>query len=545
MANSSKEIKVMPSVRVVPDAPRAPGAAEPSADRGPVDTSRNAAPQQGAGGAAPETAASSLRRIMGSSPVKPATGATVSAIARPPARPIGAGEFPSVRAEAAPAPTTSAPQSLAAAPKGPPQPLVGERPAAQPRTVAPAPRLPEAVPRPLGAPFKPGTPTGSPVPVKGPSVKPVAGPAVVKARHHGILVSFIALVMLPLVIAASYLWLVAVDQYASTVGFSVRTEDTQSSLGLLAGIRSLSGGGSSDADILYDYIHSQELVEALDKEIDLRGIYSAAWPKDPFFAYDPDGSIEDLVDHWKHKVRIDYDTSTGLMTLRVLAFTPEAATIVAERIVALSTQKINDLSLDARADATRYAQEEMDRALERLKDAREALTNFRMRTQVVDPLADLQGQMGIVNSLQAQLAESYVELDLLRVSTTPTDPRITQIEQRIVVIQNRMAEERLKFGKDGKGPGGEDYATTVAEFERLTVDREFAEQTYHVALAAYDAAQAEALRKSRYLATHIQPTIAAKSEYPARWTLLGLTGFFLLMAWSVGVLIYYSVRDRR
>lgn len=373
----------------------------------------------------------------------------------------------------------------------------------------------------------------------------LAPAAEIRPRHRGILASFVMLVLLPVLLSAAYLWLVAKDQYASTLGFSVRTEEISSSLDLLGGITRLSGGGSSDSDILYDYIHSQELVQDLDSQIDLRAIYAQGWPEDPVFAFDPEGAIEDLVTHWERKVRITYDSSSGLMTLRVLAFSPEQATLIAEHILERSTEKINALAAEAREDATRYARIEMDRALERLKEAREAMTGFRIRTQMVDPAADLQGQMGVLNNLQARLAESYIELDLLRVTTNASDPRIIQAEQRIVVIRNRIEEERRKFSESESIPGGEDYATMVSEFERLSVDREFAEQAYRVALAAYDAALAEAQRKSRYLAAHIRPTKAETSEYPRRWTLLGLTGFFLFAAWAIGVLIFYSIRDRR
>lgn len=420
-----------------------------------------------------------------------------------------------------------------------------------PETSGPMRRPPET--RPAGpsgrgnaaAPVPQSTPPADRKPVEAVSGKPVAAAAQLRPRHHGIFASFLALVVLPVVIVATYLWAFAVDQYASTVGFSVRTEEMSSSLGILGGITRLSGGGSSDSDILYDYIHSQELVMELDGQIDLRGIYAQAWPQDRIFAFDPDRSIEDLVDHWEQMVKITYDNSSGLMTLRVLAFDPAQATLIATKIVEQSTQKINALSDEAREDATRYARLEMERALERLKSAREEMTGFRTRTQMVDPVADLQGQMGILNNLQANLAESYIELDLLRMTTNATDPRIVQVQQRISVIQNRMEEERRKFSESTQGPRGEDYATLVAEFERLSVDREFAEESYRVALAAYDSALAEAQRKSRYLATHIRPTIAEESKFPQRWTLLGIVTFFLLMAWAIGLLIIYSIRDRR
>lgn len=376
-------------------------------------------------------------------------------------------------------------------------------------------------------------------------VQPMASAADVRPRHRWILVSLLLLVLLPAALSAAYLWVFAKDQFASTVGFSVRKEEISSSMDLLGGITKLTGSSTTDTDVLYDYILSQELVAEIDAELGLRAMFSRAWPNDPVFGYNPDGSIEDLVSHWERKVTVLYDTGTGLITLRVLAFDPNDARAIAEAIFAHSSQMINELSAIAREDATRYAREELDRALERLKVARQELTSFRLRTKIIDPQADLQGQMGVLNTLQGQLAETLIELDLLRENVRDTDPRITQAERRIEVIQNRIADERLKFGEGGQGPGGADYATLVADFERLTVDREFAEETYRSAFAAYDSALSEAQRQSRYLAPHIKPTLAERSVYPHRWVLLGMTTFFLIAAWSIGVLVYYSVRDRR
>jgi len=88
-------------------------------------------------------------------------------------------------------------------------------------------------------------------------------------------------------------------------------------------------------------------------------------------------------------------------------------------------------------------------------------------------------------------------------------------------------------------------ADIVGEYERLTVEREFAERTYTTALASYDASLAEARRKSRYLAAYMQPTKAESSIYPQRLTLLGTIALFAFLSWSIGALVYYSIRDRR
>lgn len=89
------------------------------------------------------------------------------------------------------------------------------------------------------------------------------------------------------------------------------------------------------------------------------------------------------------------------------------------------------------------------------------------------------------------------------------------------------------------------YVTLVGEFERLAVDQEFAERAYLSALAGYDIALAEAQRQSRYLAAYVTPTVAERAEYPQRWIIFLIVSTFLLIGWSILMLVFYSVRDRR
>lgn len=356
--------------------------------------------------------------------------------------------------------------------------------------------------------------------------------------------TFVMFVALPLVLSAGYLWFWASDQYASTVAFSVRKEEYKSSLDVLGGIPLLSGSMISDSDILDDFLRSQELVEKLDARLDLRRIYSGNWPRDPVFALDPDGTIEDLHDHMRRNIRVAYDKATGLIALRVLAFDPQDARLVAQTVFDESSEMINELSAVARNDATRFAKEELDKAFARLRAVRQELTRFRTENQIVDPTVDLQGQMGVLASLQGQLAAAMIELDMLPSGLRPDDTRIVQAQRKIDVIQTRIEEERAKFGEGGAGPGGALYGEMIARFEGLSADLLFAEQTYRAALAGYDMAQAEARRQSRYLAAHVRPTLAESAQFPQRWTLLGIIGFFLTMIWATGILIYFSIRDR-
>jgi len=373
-------------------------------------------------------------------------------------------------------------------------------------------------------------------------VQTVAGPARPRRRHVRLMLFFLLWVVVPFAVVIWYLYWVAHDQYASYVGFTVRSEEASSGFELLGGITDLSGNSSGDTDILYKFISSRQMVEAAHKQLDLGSIYEN--PEDPYFGMKPNSTIEELQDYWQRVVTVYYDTRSGLLELRVVAFTPEDAQKVAQLVVQESTRIINDLTAIAREDTTRYAREELDRTIERLKVARQDINKFRARTQIVDPLADTQGHLGLLNNLQTQLATALIELDLVRETAREGDPRITQGERKVRVIEERIAQERNRFGSEIETED-DTYSRLVGEYEELAVELEFANSSYLSASVAYDAALAEAQRKSRYVAAYMNPTMAESAEYPRRAQLSLLTLGALLVSFLILCLVYYAMRDRR
>ncbi len=400
-------------------------------------------------------------------------------------------------------------------------------------------------------PLRPAAPTGKPEPEPIIAAPPV-GKARAKRRHWGALISFAVMAIVPVMVCVWYLNQRAAPRYVSLAGFSVRTEEVGSSIELLGQVAQMSGSSSSDTDILYQFIQSQELVRKADAVLDLRALWAKGDPDTDFvFAYHPPGTIEDLVTYWGRMVGVYSDSGTGLIDLEVQAFTPEDATRIAQFIYDESTLMINRLSAIARDDATGYAREELESSVEELKIARAALTRFRNETQIVDPAASIQSQMGILSSLQGQLAQTLIDLDILMQTTSASDPRVVQIRRRVEVIEARIAEERKKLGIGVRGetgtdvPEGEAFADLVGEYERLLVDQQFAGESYTAARATYESSLAEARRQSRYLAAHVHPTTAESARYPQFYQTSGLVMLFSFLAWALIVMIGYALRDRR
>ena len=377
----------------------------------------------------------------------------------------------------------------------------------------------------------------------------IAPPALrtrIKFRHRLIFISFLMWVMVPNLIAAWYLWERAANRYISVAGFSVHTESISSAVEMLGGIAKLSGSGSSDEDILQKFIQSTEIVQKIDASIDLRHIWSKGDPdKDPIFNYRPPGTIEDLTSFWNRMVTVYKDSSTGLIDLEVQAFSPTDARAIALAIYHESSILINRLSDIARDDTTRSTMEELRSAAKRLNEARAAVFKFRNKNQIIFPESTIQIQSGVLMSLETELADVLIEIDMLKQITSAKDPRHKQAARRRAIIEKRLIQERLKFGIGNMAGANQNvFAEVVGEYENLSVGLQFAEQSYALALAAYDSAVSESRRQTRYLATHINPTLPEASMLPNRPLMLAFTFIFSMVTWSIMATLGYSIRDR-
>ena len=102
------------------------------------------------------------------------------------------------------------------------------------------------------------------------------GPPQGEIRHPSPLaLSFIAVVLVPIAVAAVYLFVIAADQYVSEFRFSLNSIDAPrlDPLSLLAGNASHSPAGL-ESQIVVQYITSRAILDTLDGTLDLRRMFS-------------------------------------------------------------------------------------------------------------------------------------------------------------------------------------------------------------------------------------------------------------------------------
>ncbi|MDX1102920.1 RkpR, polysaccharide export protein [Sinorhizobium medicae] len=368
-------------------------------------------------------------------------------------------------------------------------------------------------------------------------------------RHAIIGGTFLGLVAVPATLASLYMAFIAADQYHSTTSFAVRSIEGGVSSDILGMFTQASGGSTvSDSYILMDYILSERMAADADRRFKLEDVY-AARGLDYFYGIGSELPIEDKLDYWRDMVNVNFDHASGIMQVTVKAFEPQQAREIAKFIVDQSDNLVNSLSLSARNDVLRAAQDEVLAGEARLSKAREALRDYRDKSQEISPEEGAKLAVQLIGSLEQQLTQLNADLATAKSQMGEDTPRIRVLKTRIESLEQQLDVERQRLGAGekstaGNDPNSPDVAGRIAEFEELETEREFAERAYTAALGSLEKARIDANNRQRYLALFIEPTLSELAQYPARLLNSFLVMLGLLFAWGIGVMGYYNIRDR-
>lgn len=368
-------------------------------------------------------------------------------------------------------------------------------------------------------------------------------------RHIILACSFFFVVAVPAAIVSIYMIFFAADQYHSSTSFAVRSIDAGGATDILGMFTQASSGSTvSDSYILMDYILSERVVAAADRRFNLQRVY-ATRGLDYFYGIGSNLAIEDKLEYWRDMVTVSFDHASGIMQVKVKAFDPKQAQMIAEFVVEQSDNLVNGLSLTARNDVLRATQDEVLASEARLGRARVALRDYRDKSQEISPEEEAKLAVQLIAALEQQLTQLNADLVTARNQMNESTPRIRLLKTRIGSLEQQLAVERQRLGTGdrrtkSKGSSTQDVAGRIAEFEELETEREFAERAYTASLASLEKARIEANNRQRYLALFIEPTLSESAQYPTRFMNALLVTLGLLFAWGIGVMSYYNIRDR-
>ncbi len=367
-------------------------------------------------------------------------------------------------------------------------------------------------------------------------------PQAMKERLARINLLFLMTVAIPTIVATVYFGLIASDVYISESRFVVRSPQPQSGTGLGA---LLQGAGFSrsqdDTYSVQDFMLSRDALQqlnaklALDKAFGHRDVDLFS----RFAGLGWDNSFEALYRYYQKQVVIDLDSASSISSLKVSAFTSDDAYRINAALLEMGERLVNQLNERGRQDMIRFATSEVEVAEKKAKDAGLALSDYRNQKAIFDPERQSALQLQLISKLQDELIATKTQLDQVR-TFTPDNPQIPALQKRVTTLQSEMDTQMAKVAG-----GGASLTSQTTQYERLSLERAFADKQLGAALASLEQARNDAQRKQLYLERIVQPNKPDVAIEPRRMRNI-LTTFLLgMIAWGVLSMLLASVREHQ
>jgi capsular polysaccharide transport system permease protein len=336
---------------------------------------------------------------------------------------------------------------------------------------------------------------------------------------------------------------VASDQYVTDFQFGVRSADAQrnDATSLFQGMASASQIGLQ-SNVIVQYIKSREMVDAVDRQLDLRRLFGRD-QVDPLARLDPATSVEGLVDYWRGKVEPYFDLTTGIVSVKVRAFTPQDSKAIADEIVRLSENLAEDLTRRARADYVRYAQEQVDEAAAKLAKARQAVLDFRDQESLLDPYKEADAARLGIGKMKEELAKVRAEYLAARSRLDEKSPTVTVLKDKITALEAVLRDAEARLTASSVDQQGVPLSRNMRGYEAVDTERQLAEKFYDTALQSLQRAQFEASRRAMYLEVFVHPALAETPVYPRRLVDAIIVALAAFGVWVFMLMTYYSIRD--
>ncbi|HWP19193.1 MAG TPA: hypothetical protein VNO84_08690 [Burkholderiaceae bacterium] len=356
---------------------------------------------------------------------------------------------------------------------------------------------------------------------------------------------FVLVVVVPTILSALYYGLIASDIYVSESRFIVRSPQRQSTGGLNALLQGAGFSGFArapdDVYTVHDYILSRDALAHLDQQLDLRASFSS---RDIDFlsrfpSLDFDDSFEALHRYYQKRVSVNLDTLSSISTLTVTAFSAEQARRMNELLLEAAERLVNKLNERGRQDLIRFAAAEVAEAERKAKAAALALASYRNRQAVVDPERQTTIHLQQISKLQDELIATKTQLAQVR-AFAPQNPQLPSLQLKAKTLQAEIDAELARIAG-----GGASLTNKAAEFQRLALEREFADRQLAAALVSLEQARNEAQRKQLYLERIVQPNLPDVATEPRRLRSFLSTVVLGLVVWGILSMLIAGVREHQ
>ncbi len=357
---------------------------------------------------------------------------------------------------------------------------------------------------------------------------------------NAILRSLLTVVGVPTLLAIVYFGFIASDVYVSEARFAIKSAKSGgTSSGLEAIISTpIVSTGDKEGLVVTDYTASQDMMLKVQNELDIRAHFSDS-SIDALSRLPAEATVEHMLDYFRRHVHVMRDSQSDVITLKTRAYDPEMARQIAELVIKLNEQLVNDMSSRMEEDALKTARDEVALAEEKVKQASASVTAFRRSSSSLNPAAESSALLGIVSGLETRLIEARTLLSEKSAYMREDSPDVVSLKNKIRALSRQMALEKGRLAGESEFEMG----GLIETYQPLILDQELARQQYASALSSLELARIEAQRKKQYLVTFIQPSLPEEAVEPHRLNRILTVMIFSFLAYLIGGLMWSALKD--
>ncbi|WP_262966467.1 capsule biosynthesis protein [Methylobacter psychrophilus] len=363
------------------------------------------------------------------------------------------------------------------------------------------------------------------------------------ARIKGLNWLFLLTVVIPTFLSIVYFGFIASDVYISESSFVVRSPERQTASPFSSLLKGT--GFSSSQDDSYtvqDYILSRDALSSLNDKLNIGKAFASS-DVDIFSRFAGldrwDNSFEALFKYYKKKVEVELDPLSSITTLTVRSFTAEDSFKINEQLIEISEALVNQLNETGRQDMIRFAAGEVHTAEKKAKAAALVLSTYRNQKGVFDPEQQTSIELEQVAKLQGELIAAQAQLVQLQ-TFAKNNPQIPSMQLLVKNLRQQIDVETKQVVGEGRS-----LANKAAEYQRLALEREFADKQLASTLISLEQARNEAQRKQLYLERIVQSSKPDKAMEPRR--IRGVLSTLILgfISWGVLTMLLAGVREHQ
>jgi capsular polysaccharide transport system permease protein len=352
-------------------------------------------------------------------------------------------------------------------------------------------------------------------------------------------------VLLPFMLFAFYLALLASSRYESQAKIIIKEADgmatLEPSLAILSGYGASSG--TQDAELVKAYVRSNDMFLYLDNSLHISEHFMNS-ELDIFSRLSENASSEEKLSYYLSRVLVEIDEKSSIVSIRVQGFDSQFTHELALAIVERAEVYINGINQNLAKAQLSFVQKEHELITEKLQKAKSRLLAFQHKYNLLDPEAEGQARQQIAYGLETEITSSKAELRSLLISMSEDAPLVIQIKEKLKGLIAQLDAERDILTKSESQLDKElGVGEILSRYTDYKINLDLALQAYTSSQLSLEKSRIQAYKQLKYLVVVQSPTIPEDALYPKIIYNLSLFFVISIMLYGICQIILATVKE--